>query len=132
MQKELKDQKVLFFNFYIKYIKLLPNGRDTILGEGGIKLSGGQRQRIGIARALYHNPSVIVLDEATNSLDIKTENQVIRTVMDLKGIKTIIMVSHRESTLTNCDRIFRVDSNGKITKDYSLLLKPKLGIKKKQ
>jgi len=115
-----------------KYIKLLPNGRDTILGEGGIKLSGGQRQRIGIARALYHNPSVIVLDEATNSLDIKTENQVIRTVMDLKGIKTIIMVSHRESTLTNCDRIFRVDSNGKITKDYSLLLKPKLGIKKKQ
>ena len=97
-----------------EFISSLPDGMDTVLGERGVKLSGGQRQRIGIARALYHNPSVIILDEATNALDSKTEIEVMKSVLSLKGSKTIIMIAHRLSTLKKCDRIFRVSAGGKV------------------
>tara|TARA_B100000795_G_C22676372_1_gene389939 strand:- start:40 stop:936 length:897 start_codon:yes stop_codon:yes gene_type:complete len=97
-----------------EFVSLLPDGMDTVLGERGVKLSGGQRQRIGIARALYHNPSVIILDEATNALDSKTEIEVMKSVLSLKGSKTIIMIAHRLSTLKKCDRIFRVSAGGKV------------------
>lgn len=100
-----------------KFISSLPDGIDTILGERGVKLSGGQKQRIGIARALYHNPSVIVLDEATNALDTKTEVEVMKAVLSLKRIKTIIMIAHRISTLNKCDRIFRLTRAGKVKVD---------------
>jgi ABC-type multidrug transport system fused ATPase/permease subunit len=94
------------------FIKNLPEGLETQVGERGVRLSGGQRQRIGIARALYHNPSVLVLDEATSALDNSTEKAVMECIEYLKN-KTIIIVAHRLSTVKNCDFIIRLD-NGEI------------------
>jgi len=87
----------------------LPKGYDTVVGERGIRLSGGQRQRIGIARAMYHDPSVLVLDEATSALDNATEKYVIKSIEQLKGERTIIMVAHRLSTVKDCDIIFMLE-----------------------
>jgi ABC-type multidrug transport system fused ATPase/permease subunit len=87
----------------------LSAGLDTFVGERGIRLSGGQRQRIGIARALYHDPAVLVLDEATSSLDTATEREVMETVRALRGNKTLIIVAHRLSTVEQCDRLFRLE-----------------------
>jgi len=84
----------------------LPYGYDTVVGERGIRLSGGQRQRIGIARALYRNPDVIVFDEATSALDNSTERAVMEAMRVLLGKKTILMVAHRLTTLSDCDTIF--------------------------
>jgi ABC-type multidrug transport system fused ATPase/permease subunit len=91
------------------FVRQLPQGLDTIVGERGIRLSGGQRQRIGIARALYHNPAVLVLDEATSSLDTATERGVMDAVRALKGEKTVLIVAHRLSTVEYCDRLFRIE-----------------------
>ena len=92
------------------FIDNLPSGLDTIVGENGVRLSGGQRQRIGIARALYHNPSVLVLDEATSSLDIETEKSIMNTIESLHGKKTIIIISHRLNTVKYCDYLYKIDS----------------------
>jgi len=89
-----------------KFIDSLENGLNTKVGERGVQLSGGQRQRIGIARALYHNPGVLVFDEATSALDMKTEEGIIDSIRLLKGKKTIIIVSHRHSSLSDCDKIY--------------------------
>lgn len=83
----------------------LSNGYHTTIGERGVMLSGGQKQRIGIARALYKDPSVLLFDEATSSLDIETECEVNKTIQSLKGFKTVIIIAHRTSTLSNCDMI---------------------------
>ena len=83
-------------------------GLETVVGERGVRLSGGQRQRIGIARALYNNPDILVLDEATSALDIDTEASVMKGINALKKQKTIIIVTHRLSTIENCDRIFEI------------------------
>lgn len=93
-------------------LRSLPDGLDTIVGERGIRLSGGQRQRIGIARALYHDPSVLVLDEATSALDAVTEEGVMQAVTALQGTKTIIIVAHRLSTVAHCDRLYRLQQGG--------------------
>jgi ABC-type bacteriocin/lantibiotic exporter with double-glycine peptidase domain len=90
----------------------LSNGLDTKIGEFGDRISGGQRQRIAIARALYTDPKVFILDECTNSLDLKTEKQIVDEVNSLKGKKTIIMISHRLSTLENCDHVYKIDKEG--------------------
>lgn len=90
-------------------INELPEGLDTIIGERGVKLSGGQRQRIGIARALYHNPQILVMDEATAALDNVTERAFMSAVNGLKGKKTLIMIAHRLSTVENCDVIYFMD-----------------------
>jgi ATP-binding cassette, subfamily B, bacterial PglK len=87
----------------------LPHGLETIVGERGVRLSGGQRQRIGIARALYHDPSVLVLDEATSALDTTTEAGVMQAVMALRRSKTILVVAHRLSTVEHCDRLYRLE-----------------------
>ena len=87
----------------------LPEGLGTMVGERGIRLSGGQRQRIGIARALYHDPPVLVLDEATSSLDTATESGVMEAVNALQGKKTILIVAHRLSTIKNCDYVYRLE-----------------------
>ena len=96
------------------FIDGLPDGLDTMVGERGVRLSGGQRQRIGIARALYHDPKVLVLDEATSALDSKTELAVMQTINKIRNKKTLIIVTHRMSTLTNCDRIIRLVKAGVI------------------
>lgn len=95
------------------FVKELPQGLNTLVGERGVRLSGGQRQRIGIARALYHDPSVLVLDEATSSLDTATESDVMDDVRRLHGEKTILIVAHRLSTVAHCDRLFCLE-NGRL------------------
>ncbi|MFC3703884.1 ABC transporter ATP-binding protein [Devosia honganensis] len=87
----------------------LPLGYETTIGERGIRLSGGQRQRIAIARALYVNPDVLVLDEATSALDEDTENLVIKSIKEVFLCKTIIIISHRPSSLQFCDCIYHVN-----------------------
>ena len=91
------------------FIKSLPMGLETIVGERGVKLSGGQRQRIGIARALYNDPPILVLDEATSSLDDDTEHVVMDAIKSLHGLKTIIIVAHRLSTIEHCDWLYRLE-----------------------
>jgi ABC-type multidrug transport system fused ATPase/permease subunit len=83
----------------------LTNGYQTMVGERGIRLSGGQRQRIGIARSLYHNPSMIILDEATSALDGETESIVMSAIQNLSHKLTIVMVAHRLNTVKHCDTI---------------------------
>lgn len=87
-----------------------PDGVQTMLGESGIRLSGGQRQRMGIARALYHDPAILVLDEATSSLDTLTEKGVMEAVRALHGTKTILVVAHRLSTVEHCDRVYCLEA----------------------
>ena len=96
----------------------LPNQYQTIIGERGVRLSGGQRQRIGIARALYHNPKVIIFDEATSSLDNETEKAVMEAVNNLDKDTTIILIAHRLNTLKNCDIIFKLE-NGNLVNQGS-------------
>jgi len=86
-----------------------PDGLDTVVGERGVRLSGGQLQRIGIARALYHDPSVLVLDEATSALDTLTEKGVMNSVEALQGSKTLLIVAHRLSTVKHCSRLYQLD-----------------------
>lgn len=99
-----------------EFVKSLPHGLDTQLGERGIRLSGGQRQRIGIARALYHDPAILVLDEATSALDSETETEIMESINGLHGQKTMIIIAHRLTTIANCDVIYRV-GGGKIVEE---------------
>lgn len=101
------------------FVATLPEGLETVVGERGVRLSGGQRQRIGIARALYHDPDVLVLDEATSALDTDTERGVMEAVDSLHGVKTLVIVAHRLSTVANCDVIHRM-SGGRIMTSGSL------------
>lgn len=96
-------------NLHDFVINQLPQSYNTTLGERGIRLSGGQRQRIGIARALYHKPQVLFMDEATNALDSLTEQAVIESINSLKYKITIIIIAHRLSTIKNCDFIFLLE-----------------------
>ena len=99
------------------FVRSLPEGLDTMVGERGVRLSGGQRQRIGIARALYGDPDILVLDEATSALDSETEKAVMEAIDRLQGRKTLIIIAHRLTTVANCKIIFRV-TDGKIA-DYT-------------
>jgi ATP-binding cassette, subfamily B, bacterial PglK len=96
-------------NLHDFVITELPKGYLTEVGERGVRLSGGQRQRIGIARALYHNPEVLIMDEATSSLDGITEESVIQAIRNLAGKKTIITIAHRLTTLRDCEVIYVMD-----------------------
>lgn len=91
-----------------EFVRSLPQGIDTIVGERGVRFSGGQRQRVAIARALYYNPEILVLDEATSALDGETEDAVMESIERLQGKKTLIIVAHRLTTIRNCDKIFEI------------------------
>lgn len=97
------------------FIRGLPEGLDTAIGDRGVRLSGGQRQRLGIARALYHNPEILVFDEATSALDNETEAAVMDAINSFHGRKTMIIIAHRLNTIEKCDIIYKVDA-GKITR----------------
>jgi ATP-binding cassette, subfamily B, bacterial PglK len=96
------------------FVRALPSGLETVVGERGIRISGGERQRVGIARALYHDPGVLVLDEATSSLDRDTEHGIIATLRDLQRAKTVVIVSHRLTTIEHCDRVYEL-RDGKVS-----------------
>ena len=103
-----------------EFVKTLPEGLDTGIGERGIRLSGGQRQRIGIARALYHDPEVLVLDEATSALDNDTEKAIMNSINMLHGKKTLIIIAHRLQTIEKCDIVYRVEDGKAVIERGSL------------
>ena len=89
-----------------EFVNKLPNNISTFIGNRGVKLSGGQLQRLGIARSLYQNPKVLLMDEATSSLDYETENEIIQSINNIKKNKTVIIIAHRQSTIRNSDIIY--------------------------
>lgn len=95
-----------------EFVLGLRDGLETLVGERGVRLSGGQRQRVGIARALYHDPELLILDEATASLDIDTENEIARAIEHLSKRKTLVIIAHRPSTIEKCDIRFEVRAGG--------------------
>lgn len=99
-----------------EFVKTLPEGLKTGIGERGIRLSGGQRQRISIARALYDDPEVLVLDEATSALDNDTEKAIMDSINRLHGSKTLIIIAHRLQTIEKCDAVYRIE-NTKATRE---------------
>lgn len=110
-EKEIDDGKVwkaLEMAQLKDFVENLENGLDTKVGEWGVKFSGGQRQRIAIARALYNDPDVLIMDEATAALDNDTEKAVMESIEMLQGIKTLIIVAHRLTTVRKCDRIYEI------------------------
>lgn len=92
------------------FVRGLPEGLDTTIGERGIRLSGGQRQRIGIAKALYTNPELLIFDEATSALDNETEAAVMESINSLHGKKTMLIIAHRLGTIEGCDIVYRVEN----------------------
>ncbi len=98
------------------FVRSLPEGLDTSIGERGIRISGGQRQRIGIARALYGDPEVLILDEATSALDNETESLIMESIGRFMGRKTLVIIAHRLQTIEKCDMVFRV-GDGRITRE---------------
>ena len=91
-------------------------GIDTVITEGGLNLSGGQRQRIGIARALFTKPKLLILDEATSSLDGITENEISRSISALKGNITLVVIAHRLSTIRNADLVIYLEKGEVISR----------------
>ncbi len=110
MNDELIDEERL--NLAIKYSNLtnfindLDQKENTLVGERGLRISGGQKQRIGIARLIYRNSDLIILDEATSNLDNETEKSIMDSIKNFKGKKTIIIITHKRNTLENCDKVF--------------------------
>lgn len=99
-----------------EFVRGLPEGLDTSIGERGIRISGGQRQRIGIARALFEDPEVLVLDEATSALDNETEAAIMDSINRLHGKKTLVIIAHRLQTIEKCDMVYRVEK-GKVARE---------------
>ena len=121
---EKKVQKAAKMAQLNEFVDKLEKKLDTVIGERGIRLSGGQRQRIGIARALYHNPEVLIMDEATSSLDNVTEKYVIKAIERLKKDRTIIIIAHRLTTVKECDKLYIVKNKKMVDEGrYDELLK---------
>lgn len=110
-ESEIDDERVwaaLEMAQMKEFVENLPLGLEALVGEWGVQFSGGQKQRIAIARALYGNPDILILDEATASLDTDTETAVMEAIDALQGIKTLIIVAHRLTTIKNCDKIYEI------------------------
>jgi len=124
IEQDKVEKAAAIANLHDFVVKTLPSGYDTLVGERGIRLSGGQRQRVGIARALYNDPAVLVLDEATSSLDGVTEEVVLNEIENISKLKTIIIIAHRLTTVKQCDTIYLLDK-GRITAEgtYDALIK---------
>ena len=99
----------------LNFVNDLEKGLETFVGEEGIRLSGGQKQRIGIARALYHNPSILVFDEATSALDIETEKNVMEDISELVKDKTLLIISHRINSLNQCEKIYKIENGNLVS-----------------
>ncbi|NNJ71793.1 MAG: ATP-binding cassette domain-containing protein, partial [Enterobacterales bacterium] len=97
-----------------EFIESLPDGWDTIVGERGLKLSGGEKQRVAIARALLKKPQILIFDEATSSLDSKTEQSIQSTLEEISQNYTTMIIAHRLSTVVNANRILVMDNGGLI------------------
>jgi len=95
------------------YVSSLEKKEDSIIGNRGIKLSGGQKQRVGIARALYHDPQILIMDEATSSLDTINEKKIMEEISDVSENRTLIIITHRHKSVLNCDKVYLLD-RGKI------------------
>ena len=93
------------------FVNNLENGVESIVGDRGLQISGGQKQRIGIARALYADTEILILDEATSSLDEITEENIMKFIKEIIGNKTIIIISHRDAALKNCSKIIKLKKN---------------------
>jgi ABC-type multidrug transport system fused ATPase/permease subunit len=120
--------EALEFSSAGEFVRRLPQGLDTIIGDRGIKLSGGERQRIVLARAILRKPSILILDEATSALDSENELKIQEAIDRLKGKMTIIVIAHRLSTIRNADRVIVLDQGEVIQHgEYSLLAKEKRG-----
>lgn len=99
------------------FVRTLPQGLDTEVGDRGVRLSGGQRQRIGIARALYSDPELLILDEATSALDTETETAVMEAIDGLHGTRTMMIIAHRLTTIKNCDFVYEIAGKSASLKD---------------
>ncbi len=120
--EEIDDEKVweaLAEAQLDEFVKGLPEGLDTSIGERGIRISGGQRQRIGIARALFEDPEVLVLDEATSALDNDTEAAIMESINRLHGRKTLIIIAHRLQTIEKCDMVYRIENGKAVLQRFS-------------
>ena len=118
-EQQISDNKIrdsLKSAYLDDYINKLPDGIETRVGERGLQLSGGQRQRIGIARSLYKGGEILILDEATNALDMETEKNIVKTINSLDEEITLIIIAHNLSTIEGCDRLIVMD-NGKIQEE---------------
>lgn len=125
-EEEIKDENIwtaLKQARLGEYVRGLPHGLDTIVGERGIKFSGGQRQRIAIARTMYYDPEILVLDEATSALDDETEKAVMESIDSLQGKKTLIIIAHRLSTIQKCDKIYEVTDKAVVERNKSDVFK---------
>lgn len=118
-QEDIDDEKVwhcLEEAQLAEFVRKLPNGLNTMIGERGVRISGGQRQRIGIARALYEDPDLLLFDEATSALDNETEAAIMESINSLHGKKTMVIIAHRLQTIEGCDIVYRVN-DGKISRE---------------
>jgi ABC-type multidrug transport system fused ATPase/permease subunit len=123
-RREAIEKAARIANIHDFIVDELPKGYDTVVGERGVRLSGGERQRIGIARALYHDPEVLVLDEATSNLDQATERAVHKAIEQAAAAKTVIMIAHRLSTTRHCDALYLLDQGRLVAQgSYETLLR---------
>ena len=116
-ENELDENKILKNINEVEldqFIENLPNGINTKIGEKGARISGGQKQRIAIARALYKNSQLLIMDEATSALDVNVEDKIINSINKIKRDKTIMLISHRKSSLKICNKIFKLDGSGQV------------------